>query len=69
LLRKGVPDAFIRCGSRAEQLADVGLDRAGLLAAFDEIRARVARLTGAQADERKAQEGGVIVKIDKVGAC
>ena len=68
LLRKGVPDAFIPCGSRAEQLADVGLDRAGLLAAFDEIRARVARLTGAQTDERKAQEDGFIVKVDKVGA-
>lgn len=72
LLRKGVPDAFIRCGSRAEQLADVGLDRAGLLAAFDEIRARVARLTGrgsaAQGAKEAAQVGGVIVKIDKVGA-
>lgn len=68
LLRKGVPDAFVACGSRAEQLADVGLDRAGLLAAFDEIRARVARLTGAQTDERKTQEDGFIVKVDKVGA-
>ena len=75
LLRKGVPDAFIRCGSRDEQLADVGLDRAGLLAAFDEIRARVARLTGArcaaqgeQSVERTAENAGFIVKIDKVGA-
>lgn len=74
LLRKGVPDAFIRCGSRDEQLADAGLDRAGLLAAFDEIRARVARLTGAESGskgERSAEDstenGGVIVKIDKVG--
>ncbi len=74
LLRKGVPDAFIPCGSRDEQLADVGLDRAGLSAAFDEIRARVARLTGAGSGskgERSAEEstenGGVIVKIDKVG--
>ncbi len=76
LLRKGVPDAFIPCGSRNEQLADVGLDRAGLLAALDEIRARVARLTGtggAAQDEQMAEgtaenDGGVIVKIDKVGA-
>lgn len=71
LLRKGVPDAFIRCGSRDEQLADVGLDRAGLLAAFDEIRARVARLTGAGSVAQGAQDAGtdgVIVKIDKVGA-
>ncbi len=74
LLRKGVPDAFIPCGSRSEQLADVGLDRAGLLAAFDEIRARVARLTGAgsgakgeQSAEGSAKNGGFIVKIDKVG--
>ena len=68
LLRKGVPDAFIRCGSRAEQLADVGLDRAGLLAAFDEIRERVARFSGAKKDERETREDGFIVKIDKVGA-
>ncbi|MBP3532030.1 MAG: 1-deoxy-D-xylulose-5-phosphate synthase [Thermoguttaceae bacterium] len=71
LLRKGVPDAFIRCGSRDEQLADAGLDRAGLLAAFDEIRARVARLTGAESAAQGAREtenDGVIVKIDKVGA-
>jgi 1-deoxy-D-xylulose-5-phosphate synthase len=64
LLRKGVPDAFIPCGSRAEQLADVGLDRAGLLAAFDAIRDRVARLTGAGG----ATNGDFIVKVDKVGA-
>jgi 1-deoxy-D-xylulose-5-phosphate synthase len=64
LLRKGVPDAFIPCGSRAEQLADVGLDRAGLLAAFDAIRDRVARLTGAE----RATNGDFIVKVDKVGA-
>ena len=75
LLRKGVPDAFIRCGSRDEQLADVGLDRPGLLVAFDEIRARVARLTGAggaakgeQSGEKTAEADGFIVKIDKVGA-
>ena len=71
LLRKGVPDAFIRCGSRDEQLADAGLDRAGLLAAFDEIRARVARLTGAgnaAQGARETENAGVIVKIDKVGA-
>lgn len=71
LLRKGVPDAFIRCGSRDEQLADAGLDRAGLLAAFDEIRARVARLTGAGSVAQGTQDAGtdgVIVKIDKVGA-
>lgn len=74
LLRKGVPDAFIPCGSRDEQLADVGLDRAGLSAAFDEIRARVARLTGAggaaqdeQIADGTAENDGVIVKIDKVG--
>lgn len=70
LLRKGVPDAFIPCGSRDEQLADAGLDRAGLSAAFDEIRARVARLTGAGSaarETREAENDGVIVKIDKVG--
>ncbi|MBP3558765.1 MAG: 1-deoxy-D-xylulose-5-phosphate synthase [Thermoguttaceae bacterium] len=75
LLRKGVPDAFIPCGSRDEQLADVGLDRAGMLAAFDEVRARVARLTGAsgaakgeQSAKGTTETDGVIVKIDKVGA-
>lgn len=71
LLRKGVPDAFIPCGSRNEQLADVGLDRAGLSAAFDEIRARVARLTGSGSGAQGAREpetdDGVIVKIDKIG--
>ena len=71
LLRKGVPDAFIPCGSRSEQLADAGLDRAGLSAAFDEIRGRVARLTGTGSvapGTQEAENGGVIVKIDKVGA-
>ncbi len=67
LLRKGVPDAFIRCGSRDEQLADAGIDRAGLLAAFDEIRNRVARLTGTRFVERKAERGDAFVKIDKIG--
>ncbi|MBR4834378.1 MAG: 1-deoxy-D-xylulose-5-phosphate synthase [Thermoguttaceae bacterium] len=67
LLRKGVPDAFIPCGSRDEQLADAGLDRAGLLAAFDEIRNRVARLTGSRFVEREAANDGAFVKIDKIG--
>ena len=71
LLRKGVPDEFVRCGSRAEQLADVGLDRAGLLAAFDAIRDRVARLSGAgnvAQGAKDAENGGVIVKFDKIGS-
>lgn len=67
-LRKGVPDAFIRCGSRDEQLADVGLDRAGLLAAFDEIRERVARLNGARGAVCWGKNDDSIVKIDKIGA-
>lgn len=67
-LRKGVPDAFIRCGSRDEQLADVGLDRAGLLAAFDGIRERVARLNGARDAVCWGENGDSIVKIDKIGA-
>lgn len=67
-LRKGVPDAFIRCGSRDEQLADVGLDRAGLLAAFDEIRERAARLNGARDAVCWGKNGDSIVKIDKIGA-
>lgn len=67
-LRKGVPDAFIRCGSRDEQLADVRLDRAGLLAAFDEIRERVARLNGARGAVCWGKNDDSIVKIDKIGA-
>lgn len=40
LLRKGVPDRYIQHGSRDEELADAGLDRAGLLSALLTIRKR-----------------------------
>ncbi|MCF0120728.1 MAG: 1-deoxy-D-xylulose-5-phosphate synthase, partial [Oscillospiraceae bacterium] len=44
LQRKGIPDAFIQHGTRAEQLAEVGLDKAGLASAFEQFYGRVASL-------------------------